>query len=164
MLNLLYLTLAVHLVASCAQSPETTKLEDMKRFAKQVVERALDFQEGSVASLKDAQNDFTADGWKSFLEHEQISPNDGSAPQFSSEFTASAEPVIISNQAGTVSFGIAGVLAQSQGGSRTRYRVVVYIQAQNEPQKIKALELTTCGGASTTKRCEVDTGHTFSAR
>jgi hypothetical protein len=114
MRSFLYFVVGVVQVVACAQSPETTRNEEMKRFAKQVAERALDFSEGDIASLKDAQDDFTSDGWKSFLELEQI-PNDTAAPEFSSEFTASADPVIIKDQAGAVGLGIPGEPEMASG-------------------------------------------------
>jgi hypothetical protein len=114
MRSLLYFVVGVVQVVACAQSPETTRNEEMKRFAKQVAERALDFSEGNIASLKDTRDDFTSDGWKSFLELEQV-PNDTAAPEFSSEFTASADPVIIKDQAGAVGLAIPGEPEMASG-------------------------------------------------
>jgi len=63
--SLLYSVVAtVMLSVACAQSPKTTAHQELKHFVRQVAQRALDFTEGKIASLPDAQNDFTSDGWK----------------------------------------------------------------------------------------------------
>ena len=145
---------------SCARWQVTGKNDDLSAFVKQVSERALDFSEGNNTSLKDAQDDFTSAGWKSFLKQLTISPDDRGAPQFSSTFSPS-EIVLIGDDGGTVRIGIGGILKQSRAASSTKYRVVVYIQLDKLTKKLSSLEISTCGGASTSKSCPVDMNHKF---
>ena len=145
---------------SCARLQVTAGKDNYFALARQVAEGALEFTEGDISSLKDAQDDFTPAGWETFLKQLAISPDDRGAPQFSSTFTPS-EIVLIGDDERTVRLGIGGTLKQSRAASSTNYRVVVYIQLDKRTKKVSSLEISTCGGASTSKSCPIDMSHKF---
>ena len=59
--------LSIVLLTACAPLQVTRINGDELAFIKQAAERALDFTEGNIASLNDARDDFTPDGWRSFV-------------------------------------------------------------------------------------------------
>ena len=152
--------LSIMLLTACAPLQVTRNNGDELAFIKQAAERALDFTEGNIASLNDARDDFTPDGWRSFVK-QAVSSDERGAPQFSSRFTPSEDAKVISDKGDTVRIGIGGILKQSQRSSTTNYQAVIYVQLESGPRKISSLEISTCGGSSTSKPCPVDMDHKF---
>jgi hypothetical protein len=148
------LTLAFLGIAVCVQS-QTSDQATVIASAKKGAMAAVNFRQGDGASLKRARNDFTSDGWKSFIGHMQGFLDQNGVPQFSSTFVASKEPVLLGENNGVVHFRIPGTLTQAQGASKTVYRAALEVYAERSPTehggsstKILRLEQITCVGAS----------------
>src|SRR5215467_2941506 len=85
------LSLAVVVLAQSRPSDRTTIVSAAQ---KEAVE-ALNFRQGDRASLQHARSYFTAEGWKSFIEHMQGFLDKNGAPTFTSMFAATKEPVFL---------------------------------------------------------------------
>jgi hypothetical protein len=149
------LTFAFLGIAICAQS-QTSDQATVIASAKKAALAAVNFRQGDGASLKRARNDFTSEGWKSFIGHMQGFLDQNGVPQFSSTFAASKEPVFLGEDNGIVHFRIPGTLTQAQGGSKTVYRAALEVYAERDPMnhgassiKIRQLNQVTCVGTST---------------
>ncbi|MDI4632876.1 hypothetical protein J7U46_07430 [Pelomonas sp. V22] len=129
------------------------------RFAERSVQLALNFRQGDLQSLRDAEPLFTPEGWADFMRRLNGWLDAGGAPVFSSSFTASGPPILTTNSvSGGISFTVPGVLRhesrQPQGGkSATSYRAEIDVQLTAEPFKVAQLSQRTCGGAVTVARC-----------
>jgi hypothetical protein len=126
------LTFALLGIALCAQS-QTSDQATVIASAKKEAIAAVNFHQGDGASLKRARNDFTSEGWKSFIGHMQGFLDQNGAPQFSSTFVASKEPVFLGENSGVVHFRIPGTLTQAQGSSKTVYRAALEVYAERDP-------------------------------
>jgi hypothetical protein len=137
------LVLMISAVAQTARmsAKEQTAIVD---FAKKAAVRSLNFQEGDVHSLADAQINFTPEAWREFMNHMNGFLDDDGAPTYTSSFVPSGKALIQSNkgqQDGTVHFRIAGTLTQTHDQSTTTYRhAALDIQAGGQPIKIQHLE------------------------
>lgn len=119
-------------------------------FAKKAVPRALDYDQGNRASLVDAQDDFTEEGWREFMNWMGGYVDDKGSPTGSSLFTATGEAVVKSQENGIVRLTIPGTLKQQSknaygGLSAATYRVTVDVELGGSPLKIRHLKTTTCG-------------------
>ena len=132
----------------CTASDETAAID----FAQKAVSRALDYEQGKRATLMDAQDDFTVEGWAEFMKWlDGFIDNEG-APTGSSLFTVAGETIVRGSENGVFRLAIPGTLKQqtqnSYGGiAATTYRVLVEVQAAGNPLKIQHLKTTTCGAA-----------------
>jgi len=128
------------------------------RYAEGASLRALNFVQGNIMSLVDAQDDFTPQGWSEFMKKLTGWLDDKGAPKFSSNFSPSGKALDIHQEEGAVRLTIPGILKQESrnefgGVSRTTYRVEVDIQLSEKPVKIERLEQRTCAGAKTKASC-----------
>jgi hypothetical protein len=139
-------TLRWPLNASASTTEQTAAVD----FAQRAVPRALDYDQGKRASLIDAQDDFTPEGWGEFMKWLDGYLDDRGAPTGSSLFTATGETVVKRLENGVIRLSIPGTLKQqtqnAYGGiSTTTYRVTVDIQVGGNPLKIQHLKTRTCG-------------------
>ena len=141
-----------------AQAPNPTKADQatIVEFAQKVAVGAVNFRQGSAASLNQARADFTPDGWKDFMKHMEGFLDDKGAPTFSSKFVPSGNVTLLGEKDGIVHFRIPGTLTQSNNLGKTTYRAAVEVYAlrdllihDGKPIKIQHLEQITCGGTST---------------
>ena len=123
-------------------------------FTQKAVARALDYDQGDRGSLMDAQDDFTPDGWREFMQWLQGYLDSKGAPTGSSLFTSTGDPVVKHQENGVTRLTIPGILKQESGISKTTYRVAIDAQVGGNPLKIQHLKTITCGGASTVASCE----------
>ena len=137
-------------------SPERRDESTIVAIAQDASVRAVNFRQGDAEGWKRARRDFTPEGWTEFVKHMQGWLDEKGAPTFSSNFVASRNAVVISNENGVVHFRIPGTLTQSQNGSRTAYRAAIEVYAFRDllihggkAIKIKHLEQSTCAGTST---------------
>lgn len=119
-------------------------------FAQKAVPRALNYDQGKRESLIDAKQDFTPDGWRTFMKWLDGYVDDKGAPTGSSLFTATGKAVVKSQENGAVRLAIPGTLKQqtrnARGGlSATTYHVTVDVQVGGNPLKIQHLTIKTCG-------------------
>jgi hypothetical protein len=113
-------------------------------FAEEAAIRALDFHQGDLASLTDARENFTPEGWSAFLKHMDGWLDPRGAPTFSSRFEPSGNAVILGTEKGVVNVSIPGTLKQTQNTSSTTYRAAVEVHVGGSPPKIQLLEQITC--------------------
>jgi hypothetical protein len=128
------------------------------RYAEGASLRALNFVQGNIPSLVDAQDDFTPQGWIEFMKKLNGWLDDKGAPKFSSNFSPSGKVLDIHQEEGAVRLTIPGILKQESrnefgGVSSTTYRVEIDIQLGGKPVKIERLEQRTCAGAKTVVSC-----------
>jgi hypothetical protein len=117
--------------------------------------RALDCDEGDAGSLMDAQDDFTPEAWKRFMNHMAGFIDDKGAPMFSQEFVPTGGAVLIGQQNGVTRLAFPGTLRQStplqdknRGRTTTTYSAVIYVEVGGSPMKIQSLEQTTCASSA----------------
>src|SRR5690349_627496 len=94
-------------------------------FAQKAVIRALDYSQGDRQSLMEAQDDFTADGWREFMKRMEGWLDSNGAPLSSSIFIPSGDAVIAGQENGLIHLRFPGALKQSENKSVATYRVVV---------------------------------------
>jgi len=109
-------------------------------FAKNAVVQALNYGQGDRQSLIDAQDAFTAEGWREFMRRMEGWLDSKGAPLGSSSFIPSGDVVITGQQNGVIRLTVPGVLKQTQHKSATTYRVVVEVRMSGNPVKIGHLE------------------------
>src|SRR5262249_16251974 len=97
-------------------------------FVQKAVVRALNYNEGDRQSLIDAQDDFTADGWREFMKRMDGWLNSKGAPLGNSSFMPGGNPEIADQENGLIHLVVPGVLRQSQNQSVTTYRLVVDVR------------------------------------
>lgn len=117
-------------------------------FGEKAAIAAVNFKEGDTIGFTRARDNFTPDGWKDFVKHNEGYLDEKGAPTFTSSFVSSASPRIVGEQNGTVHFRIPGTLTQSNKLGRTTYRAALEVFAGGKPSKIYKLEQITCAGAS----------------
>src|SRR5215469_1820982 len=137
-----------------AQSQHSDRATIISAAQKEAVE-ALNFRQGDRAGLQHTRSYFTAEGWKSFIEHMQGFLDKNGAPTFTSKFAATKEPVFLDEKNEVVHFRIPGTLTQIQGASKTTYRGALEVYAVRDLMlhggnaiKIQHLEEIACAGAS----------------
>jgi hypothetical protein len=123
-------------------------------FTQKAVARALDYDQGNRGSLMDAQDDFTSDGWREFMQWLDGYLDAKGAPTGSSLFTSTGDPVVRHQENGVSQLTIPGILKQESGISKATYRVSIDVRVGGSPFKIQYLKTITCGGASTVPCCE----------
>jgi len=104
--------------------------------------RALNFREGDLDSLRNAESGFTAAGWAQFLKGLTGFIDDNGAPQFNSEFVKSGDAQVAARENGRLRVSLPGTLKHSHGKSSTTYQVMVAIEAGGQPTKIERLTWT----------------------
>lgn len=117
-------------------------------FAQKAAVAAVNFRQGDQAGFSRSRADFTADGWKDFLRHNQGFLDQNGAPTFTSTFVPSAAARILGEQKATLHLRIPGTLTQSNNLGRTIYRAALDVVVGGTPAKIEKLEQITCAGAS----------------
>src|SRR5262245_11855945 len=75
---------------------------DVIEFAQKAIVRALEYSQGDRQSLIDAQDDFTADGWREFMKWMEGWRDSKGAPLGSSIFMPSGDAVIIGLEDGLI--------------------------------------------------------------
>lgn len=120
--------------------------------------RALEFTQGDLASLLDAQKDFTPEGWTDFRSKLEGWLDGKGATTFSSSFAASGPAVDVRRSDGVLFLTIPGVLKHESrnphgGVSVTRYRAEIDVQLAEASRKVVRLKQRTCGGANTQSSC-----------
>jgi hypothetical protein len=108
-------------------------------FAKMAVIQALKYSHGDPHSLIDAQDPFTAEGWREVMKRMEGWLDSKGAPLGSSSFIPSGDVVITGQENGVIRLTVPGVLKQSQN-TTTTYRVVVEVRMNGNPVKIGHLE------------------------
>jgi hypothetical protein len=117
-------------------------------FGEKAAIAAVNFKEGDTIGFTRARDNFTPDGWKDFVKHNEAYLDEKGAPTFTSSFVPSASARIVGEQNGTVHFRIPGTLTQSNKLGKTTYRAALEVFAGGKPSKIHKLEQITCAGAS----------------
>jgi hypothetical protein len=108
-------------------------------FVQKAVIRALDYRQGDRQSLIDAEDDFTADGWREFMKRMEGWLDSTGAPLGTSSFMPSGNTVITDQENGLMHLIVPGVLRQSENRSVTTYRLEIDVR-MNANQKIAHLE------------------------
>jgi hypothetical protein len=127
-----------------AQAPAATKDQAaVVQFAQSAAVRALNFEQGNLKSLIDAQGDFTLDGWNDFMKHMKLYVDAQGVPQFSQSFVPSGDPMVIDEKDGIVHLTIRGKLKQTHDSSSTTYdHVEIDIRVGGTPIRTQHLEPT----------------------
>ena len=155
---LLFASAFLSIAESAVTNTQVSGPDAQVRFAETASVTALNFRQGSLASLVDARSDFTAGGWAEFMKHLAGSLDEGGAPTFSSTFTPSGVAVDVKQEQGKLSLTIPGVLKHesrnSRGGaSSTSYRAEINVRVSASPLKVELIVQRTCGGATTKLSC-----------
>jgi hypothetical protein len=117
------------------------------------VSRALNFSQGDSRGFNQAKADFTPQAWADFLKHMSGFLDDQGAPTFTQKFETAGSAVVVSSDGDRVRLKIPGTLIQTQGGSRTTYRLRVEVEAAGNPPRIQRLEQITCTGKAAAANC-----------
>ena len=137
-------TSSIALVSLLGLSPATPLQEKEQaaaiEFAKNAVVQALNYSQGDRQSLIDAQDAFTAEGWREFMKRMEGWLDSKGAPLSSSSFIPSGDVVVTGQENDVLRLTVPGVLKQSQNKSATTYRVVVEVRMGGNPVKIGHLE------------------------
>jgi hypothetical protein len=120
------------------------------KYGVRAVPRALNFAQGDRASLVDAEADFTAKGWESFMHRLSGWLDDHGAPKYTSTFTQGERTPRVHTVDGAVVLTLYGELKQQNrnehgGVSTTTYSVAVDATISTKPLKVDRLEERTCG-------------------
>ncbi len=142
MRNLLILCIAlVNISCFAAAAPLQAKDERaIIDFVQSAVVRALDYRQGDRQSLMDAQDAFTADGWREFMKRMDRWLDPKGAPLGSSSFMQNGDAVIKDQANGSMHLVVPGVLRQSQNQSVTTYRLVIDVRVDANAVKITHFE------------------------
>ena len=149
---------AAFLAASaCAGQPHPDQA-GLVQEATAVCIQALQFAQGDKASLLDARDHFTPEGWDQFMEKLRGWQDDGGAATYTSSFVPSGPALDVRWHDGVVDLTIPGVLEQESrnaygGVSTTRYRAEVELQFAEGTHKVTHLKQRTCGGAGSHLSC-----------
>jgi hypothetical protein len=151
------------LVAAFAVSPSFSEEAAQKpvgsvQEATSVCLRALEFVQGDTASLVDARDRFTAQGWAEFTKKLDGWLDEKGAPTFSSRFIPSGPALDVRRHDGVVDLTLPGVLEQESrnafgGVSTTKYRAEIDLQLAEATRKVTHLKQHTCGGAGSHPSC-----------
>ena len=111
-------------------------------FAQKAAVRALGYTHGDRATLLDARDDFTPEGWRAFMKRMDGFLDAAGAPDHSSSFTPSGAAAVKSLTNGVMRLAIPGTLKQwrTTSAAGTTYRVTVEVQVGGTPPKIQLLE------------------------
>jgi len=137
----------------CQVAAQNTPRDASSSVTEKLVVGSLSFQQGDLASLKHAHENFTSKGWGEFIRKMQgfLEPN--GAPTFTSRFVPAGPAVITSEENGNISAKVPGTLTQIHGKSTTTYRLRVEVQTTGTPPQIDHLEQITCPRASAANYC-----------
>jgi len=118
------------------------------------VVRVLNFDQGNLERLQKSRPEFTSDGWTAFMKHLDGFVDAKGAPTYTSSFTPSGDPRIVSQSDGVLDLVIPGTLKQTQNTSSTTYPIVVEVKARGKPLKIDNLKQTICGKPPVATPCQ----------
>ena len=147
----------VVLLALLIAAPAPAQTQPMPESAASVqsaVVRALNFDQGSLQRLQGSRPDFTPAGWTAFMKHLDGFLDPSGAPTYTSSFTPSGDPRVVSQGDGALDLVIPGTLKQTQNTSSTTYPIVVEVKARGKPLKIDYLKQTICGKAPVSTPCQ----------
>ena len=145
---------ALSIAALCCQvAAQSTPRQASSSVAEKLVVASLSFQQGDLASLKHAHENFTSKGWDEFIKKMQGFLEANGAPTFTSRFVPAGSTVILSEGNGSISAKIPGTLTQTHDKSTTTYRMRVEVQTVGTSPKIDHLKQITCLGSSAAKYC-----------
>jgi hypothetical protein len=132
----------------CADGVQTTSdgERDIVSFARTAATQALTFPAGDKAALVHARDVFTEAGWSEFMKVMQGWVDSTGAPTFASAFVASGAGRIVDEQDTIVHVRIPGTLTQTQGHSKTTYRIAADLWITSKPMMVQRLTQTTCRG------------------
>lgn len=158
MRSFMFLLFAVVLATRAYASDPSGERAKLVQRATAVGMRALNFQQGDLPSLLDAQKDFTPEGWAEFTAKLKGWLDQNGATTFSSAFVPSSPAVDVRRGDGVLYLTMPGVLQhesknQFGGVSTTRYRAEIDIQLSETSQKVLHLQQRTCGGARAHASC-----------
>lgn len=124
-------------------------------YAEVVIRKALDFAQGDLASLRDAQVEFSPQAWAEFMKYMDGFLDAGGAPTFASRFVPSGPALDVRTVDGIVQLTIPGVLTQESRSpmSVTAYRAEIDVQVSGSLLRIVRVTQRTCGGAKTHATC-----------
>lgn len=120
--------------------------------------RALAFTRGDTATLLDAKNRFTREGWAEFMKKLDGWLEAKGAATFTSRFVPSGPALDVQRHDGVLDLTLPGVLEQESrnpygGVSVTRYRAEIDLQLAEATRKVTHLKQRTCGGAGSHRSC-----------
>ena len=131
-----------------------TQPPDGIAIVQKAVLRALNFEQGNLERLHEAQPDFTLAGWSAFVKHLDGFLDARGAPTYTSSFTPSGNARVVSQGDGALHLIIPGTLKQTQNTSSTTYPIVVEVKALGNPLKIDHLKQTICGKPPVSTPCQ----------
>jgi len=134
----------------CADGVQATSdgEREIVSFARTAATQALTFPAGDKAALVHARDVFTEAGWSEFMKVMQGWVDPTGAPTFASAFVASGAGRIVDEQDTIVHVRIPGTLTQTQGHSKTTYRIAADLWITSKPMMVQRLTQTTCRGDS----------------
>lgn len=120
--------------------------------------RALQFNQGDLASLLDAKSEFTEEAWAGFLKKLEGWRDEKGAAAFTSRFVPSGPALAVRRHDGVVDMTLPGILEQESrnaygGVSTMKYRAEIDLQLAEGSRKITRLKQRTCGGAGSHPSC-----------
>ena len=132
-----------------AQNGSQSNRSELIDFAKKSAVSAVNFKQGDLAGFNSARAEFTEEGWRDFLHHNQGFLDHNGAPTFTSTFTTTADARVVDEANGRLHIRIPGTLAQNNKISKTTYRAVTLdVIVGGTPVKIEKLEQVMCAGSS----------------
>jgi hypothetical protein len=114
---------------------------------------ALSFEKGDFVGFNKAKASFTPQGWEDFLKTMQGFLDDKGAPTFSSKFVPADHGLATKTPNGSSILKIPGTLTQTQGNSRTTYRLRLDVKYVGTPPKIEHLDQVTCAKERAANYC-----------
>ena len=140
-------------LVSAQSLPQPSDRTAAADFVRAAVVRALNYEQGDRASLIDARDDFTPDGWREFMRWMSGFVDANGAPQSGSSFVPTANAVWKEETAGVMHLQVDGTLKQTQNRSSTTYRVTVKVELRGSPLRIERLRPTVCNSADKLTTC-----------
>jgi len=119
---------------------------------------AINFNQGDMSSLIDAEDYFSPDGWNKFIDSLTGYLDENGSPNFSQSFNKSGKSLDVRRESGVLYFIMPGILEHvsenKYGGiSKSTYLIEIEVRYNENSSKIVYVKNRTCGSPKNKKSC-----------
>ncbi len=144
------------LIAGC--DSELASQAKTLRSVEKTSQMAINFNQGDMNSLIDAEDYFSPDGWNKFIDSLTGYLDKNGAPNFSQSFNKSGESLDVRRENGVLYFIMPGILEHvsenKYGGiSKATYLIEIEVRFNENSSKIVYVKNRTCGSTKNKKSC-----------